>query len=77
MYFETDLGVIDLLGAVPPIGAYAELARTAVTMTLADRPCRVISLDDLIEVKHHVGRAKDKLVEAELRAIRERLRAAP
>lgn len=36
--------------------------------------CRVLSLDDLIAVKHHVGRPKDKAVEIELRAIRERLK---
>ncbi|MEW6432642.1 MAG: hypothetical protein AB1730_14155 [Myxococcota bacterium] len=33
------------------------------------------TVDDIIEEKAHVGRPKDKAVELELRAIRERLRA--
>ena len=42
-----------------------------------DRIVRVLSLDQLIEVKAHVRRPKDRIVEAELRAIRNRLGVMP
>jgi hypothetical protein len=38
------------------------------------RQVPVLSLDQLIEVKTHLRRPKDKFVETELRAIRERQR---
>jgi hypothetical protein len=48
-----------------------------VELSLVDaRIVRVLSLDQLIEVKAHVRRPKDKIVEAELRAIRNRLGAS-
>lgn len=67
--------MVDLLGSLPPIGDYTAVAGRAVPMTLEGRTCRVLGLDDLITVKAFVGRPKDKVVEVELRAIRERLRA--
>lgn len=73
LYFSTTIGVIDLLGSMPPVGEYTGVAARAVEVTLFDAKCRVISLDDLIAVKAHVGRPKDRAVEIELRAIRERL----
>ena len=74
LYFSTDIGIIDLLGSVPPLGAYERVKRAASEFELFGLKCRVISLDDLIEVKAFVGRPKDKLVEVELRAIRARLK---
>lgn len=73
LYLETTLGIIDLLGSLPPLGDFATVAARAVPMTLEGRTCRVLCLDDLITVKAFVGRPKDKAVEVELRAIRERL----
>jgi hypothetical protein len=43
-------------------------------MLLQDGHHFVISLDDLIAVKEHVGRPKDLMVAAQLKAIRARLR---
>jgi hypothetical protein len=40
---------------------------------VSDRVVHVIALDQLIEVKAHLRRPKDKIVESELRAIRDRL----
>jgi len=74
LYLETSLGIVDLLGSLPPIGDYSAAAAAAVPMVLEGRTCRVLSLDDLIAVKAFVGRPKDKAVEVELRAIRERLK---
>ena len=52
--------------------------RPAMSSVTASSPCftpiLVIELDPLIEIKAHLTRPKDKVVEAELRAIRDRLR---
>lgn len=75
LYFETQLGRIDILGSLPPVGDYQRVASRAVTVLVHGHACRIASLDDLIAVKAHVGRPKDKQVELELRAIRERLKS--
>ncbi len=75
LYFGTTLGIVDLLGSLPPIGGFAEVAARAVELPMFGRSHRVVGLDDLIEVKTFVARPKDKPVEVELRAIRERLKA--
>jgi predicted nucleotidyltransferase len=75
LYLDTDLGRIDVLRIVEPVGAYSELAPRSVEFQLYGRPIRVISLDDLIDVKTSLARPKDKQVELELRAIRDRLRS--
>jgi predicted nucleotidyltransferase len=72
LYLLTDLGRLDILSAVPPVGTYAEVATRAITMELNGRPFRVIGLDDLIAVKRHLGRDKDRIVERELLALRAR-----
>jgi predicted nucleotidyltransferase len=74
LYFQTTLGIVDVLTAVPPVGDFAEVARRADRLEVYGRSCRVIAIDDLIAVKALVGRPKDRVVEAELRAIRERLK---
>jgi predicted nucleotidyltransferase len=71
LYFQTDLGIIDVLRVVPPLQAWETLERNAVEVPLFDRQCRIIGLDDLIAVKMHVRRAKDLLVASELQAIRD------
>ena len=72
LYLQTDLGRLDILSEVPPIGSYTDVARGAVTQELYGRACRIISLDDLIAVKRHLGRDKDRIVERELQALRDR-----
>lgn len=73
LYFETTLGVIDLLGSVPPLGNFETVAAKSTTKMLHGFRCMIVSLDDLIEVKAHVARPKDRAIELELRAIRDRL----
>ena len=75
LYLLTDLGRLDVLGSVPPVGSFETIAQRAEETTVLGPRVHVISLDDLITVKHDVGRPKDRHVELELRAIRE-LRAA-
>lgn len=72
LYLLTALGRLDILSEVPPIGSYAEVASRAVTQDVHGRPCRIISLDDLIAVKRYLGREKDRLVERELLALQDR-----
>ena len=77
LYFSTTIGVVDLLGALPPVGSFSEVAAHAVEMPMFGRRHRVVGLDDLIAVKTFVARPKDKPVELELRAIRDRLKSSP
>ncbi|MFV8753648.1 hypothetical protein ACNOYE_24095 [Nannocystaceae bacterium ST9] len=72
LLIETDLGRLDVLREVSPIGVYPAL-RT-VELTLGDLRCKVITLDQLIEIKQSLTRPKDREVALELAAIRERLR---
>lgn len=71
LYVLTDLGRVDFVGEVPPLGDIDRLAQNAATMTLDGRSFRIISLDDLLLVKDFVRRPKDLEVAAELRALRD------
>jgi len=73
LYVLTDLGRLDFLGEVPPVGDIDHVALHAVAMKLDDLTVRVISVDDLLRVKEHVRRPKDLEVAAQLRAIRDAL----
>lgn len=77
LYLVTDSGRLDILGEVPPLASVSEIATAADQVQFLGATCKVISLDHLITVKEAVGRPKDLLVAAELRAIRERLRNQP
>ncbi|MBI3183518.1 MAG: nucleotidyltransferase [Myxococcales bacterium] len=73
LYLLTDLGRLDVLSEVTAVGSFEAVRAHAVAMTLFERVCRVISLDDLIAAKAAMLRPKDKQVELELRAIRDKL----
>jgi len=69
--FITDAGFFDCL-ASPEEGAstgYDELARNATTVTIAGRPVRVCSLEDLIRMKQAAGRPKDHIEVEVLKAV--------
>lgn len=71
LLIDTDLGRLDVLGEVQPLGPASSL--NTVEMELVEgKRFHVLSLDQLIEVKSFVGRPKDRIVEMELRAIRAR-----
>jgi predicted nucleotidyltransferase len=72
LYLLTDLGRLDILSEVPPVGTYADVASKALTLDIYGRSCRIIGLDDLLAVKRHLGRDKDRLVERELLVVRAR-----
>jgi predicted nucleotidyltransferase len=67
--FTTDLGDLDLLGYVEPIGGWDELSTDARTMHLDDLALRIISLGDLIRIKEYLGRPKDRDSARQLRAL--------
>jgi hypothetical protein len=70
LYVLTDLGRLDFLGEVPPLGSLSTLPYE--TMQIDGLSIRVLSLDALIRVKESIGRPKDLEVVAELKAIRDR-----
>jgi predicted nucleotidyltransferase len=68
--FDTDLGPLDLLGWVEPLGAYEDIAPRAARVRLDSTEVLVACLDDLIRIKRHIGRPKDKLDLLQLEAIK-------
>lgn len=61
---------LDLLAYLEPIGTYEDVLPRTETMAMAGRSVRVIGLDDLIRIKRHLGRPKDRASLLELEAIK-------
>ena len=57
--FDTNIGKIDILGEVQGVGGYQQCLENSSELELFGIPCRVISLENLIEAKRSTGRAKD------------------
>jgi predicted nucleotidyltransferase len=57
---KTSLADLDLLGYVEPLGEYDAIAAHAEAYQVGEFPLRVISLDDLITIKQHINRPKDR-----------------
>ena len=72
--FDTHLGPVDLLGYLEPIGEFDAVAENAVGVQLGPWPVRIMSLEDLIRIKEHIKRPKDRDSLMHLRAI-QRVRA--
>lgn len=66
VYLETDLGVLDLMSEVPNIGDFKRVLEKSISVELFGHTCKVIGLDDLIEVKKNLTRSKDKALYHEL-----------
>jgi predicted nucleotidyltransferase len=71
LLIDTDLGRLDVLREVQPLGP-AETLHSVEMESDDGRRYRVLDLDQLIEVKAFVGRPKDRIMERELRALRQR-----
>lgn len=71
LLIDTDLGRLDVLREVQPLGEFTAIESEPMEL-IPGRAFRVITLEQLIEVKAYLKRPKDKLVESELRAIRAR-----
>ena len=72
LYLQTDLGPLDLLGAITGIGDYASVRKRAVEVELLGHRVAVIGLEDLIHAKEALARPKDRIVALELRALMDR-----
>jgi predicted nucleotidyltransferase len=68
--FHTDRGPLDLLGWVEPFGTYEDLLPHAETIPAGSVNLVTIGLDDLIAIKRHVGRPKDKAALLQLEALK-------
>ncbi len=55
---------------VEPLGDYSRLDRSATNYQVGNLVLRVINLDDLITIKQHIGRAKDRESLHQLMAIK-------
>lgn len=66
----TDLGILDLLGELPHVCSYRELAGKTVNMDLGGFDCRVLDLQTLITAKKIAGRSKDQAALMHLHAIK-------
>jgi predicted nucleotidyltransferase len=61
---------LDLLGYLEPIGTYEDLLPRAETVTIGGRPILIIGLEDLIRIKRHINRPKDRESLLQLEAIK-------
>ena len=68
--FDTSMGPFDLLGWVEPLGTYEALLPESETYALGNLTIRTIGLEDLIRIKQHIGRPKDRESLLQLLAIR-------
>jgi len=60
IYLETDLGVLDIMSELQPVGAFEMVKQRAITITLYGYACKVVCLEDLIRIKESMTRPKDK-----------------
>ena len=61
LYLMTDFGQLDVLGELPDVCTYAELAARAVDIDFDQLPCKLIDIDTLIAATRHAGRPHDLL----------------
>jgi predicted nucleotidyltransferase len=72
LYLATDFGQLDILGELPDVCTYAELAARAVDVNFGELPCRLIDIDTLIAAKRAAGRPHDLRTIAFLEEIKQR-----
>jgi predicted nucleotidyltransferase len=70
IYLKTDLGILDVISQVEPVGDFARVKNKAFEISLYGHKCKVISLDDLVQVKESMQRPKDKALLQELKTIK-------
>jgi len=71
----TTLGNLDLLGEVAAGGPYEQLLPYSQDQETFGVPCRIVTLEKLIQLKRAAGRPKDLEIIAELQALLEERRA--
>ena len=73
IYLKTDIGVLDILSEITPIGGFKRIKERAQTVSLYGFKCQIISLDDLIQCKKAMPRPKDKEAVAQLEIIKKKM----
>jgi hypothetical protein len=68
--FDTPIGPLDLLGWVEPIGSFEAMLPASEVYNVGEFQIRTIGLEDLIRIKQHIGRPKDRDSLFQLLAIR-------
>jgi hypothetical protein len=68
---NTDAGPLDLLGWVEPFGTFEKLLPGATVIPAGDVELLTLGLDDLIAIKRHLGRPKDRAALVQLEAIKQ------
>lgn len=71
-YLRTKSGTLDIIQEVRPIGSFERIWEKAITISLFGLPCKVISIDDLIEVKRSMTRPKDLATLKELELLKKK-----
>jgi predicted nucleotidyltransferase len=74
LYLSTDLGTIDFLAEVSGVGRYEEALKNSEEIKVFGLPCRVLSVETLIQAKKSMTRPKDKETVIQLEAIKEKTR---
>jgi predicted nucleotidyltransferase len=69
--FDTSAGKLDILGHVEPLGDFDQLAKHDEVYEVDSHKLRVIALDDLIRIKRHIHRVKDRDSLLQLLAIKQ------
>lgn len=72
--FASDLGDLDLLGYLEPLGGYSAIVKQAQEIELGNTKVKVIDILDLIRIKEHLGRPRDQESLRQLRAILDEIR---
>lgn len=70
IYLNTDWGVVDILGELPGVGPFEQIAKTAVHANFTEFSCPMLDLETLIAAKRAAGRPKDLVHLRHLEAIR-------
>ena len=70
LYLDTDIGILDVMSEIPNIGDFNRVNQGAVEIDIFGFKCKVMGLDDLIEVKKNLKRAKDQALYRELLEIK-------
>ncbi len=73
LYLQTELGPIDFLSEIMGVGDFSKVKKNAITISLFDHSCQVLSLDALIVSKKAMGREKDIPAVKELEEIQRKL----
>ncbi len=77
IYLATDLGPVDILGELPDVATYDQVAAKSIEADFKTFKCRMIDLDTLISAKRAANRPKDQIHLRHLEALQRRINQPP